>query len=211
MNYSPDQIEEIIRRVLKEVHISNLTLDEKKKISPDPRTSPETLAILAKDENDDVRWWVAKNPSTLPETLAILAKDNHNGVRGDVALNPNTPVEILTFLAGDECNYVLSKLAENKNTPPELLANLALIKDCRTLENVAWNPNTPSEILTILDTPSETLIVLAEDEDYNVRWWVKENPNYKPTTTITLTKQQKDAMRKLIESSQDESLKTIKF
>jgi hypothetical protein len=52
---------------------------------------------------------------------------------------------------------------------------------------------------------------LASDENYYVRKLAKQNPNYNPTETVTLTKQQKEAIQNLIDSSQDEILKTIVF
>ena len=90
------------------------------------------------------------------------------------------------------------KLAENPNTPTETLKVLATDKNYTVRYWVALNPN----------TPVETLKVLATDWDLNVRYCVAKNPNYK-TKTIELTPVQYDALKVLLESSRDESLKTL--
>ena len=62
----------------------------KLEMARNPNTSAETLALLAQDEDDDVRYEVAGNPSTSAETLALLAKDEDWQVRAAVAWNPHT-------------------------------------------------------------------------------------------------------------------------
>ena len=149
MNYTPEQIAEIVLKVLKEVNepdVLTLPYQEKIKLAKNPNTSPETLKVLATDKDYTVRYYVALNPSTPPETLKVLATDENCFVRRGVPQNPNTPVE--------------------------------------------------------------TLKVLATDEYYTVRWNVAKNPNYK-TKTLELTPVQYDALKVLLESSQDESLKTL--
>ena len=149
MNYTPEQIAEIVLKVLKEVNepdVLALPYQEKIKLTENPNTSPETLKVLATDKNYGVRYMVAKNPNTTVETLKILATDKDSVVRYGVAINPNTS--------------------------------------------------------------PETLKVLATDEDSSVRCMVAKNPNYK-TKTIELTPVQYDALKVLLESSQDESLKTL--
>ena len=149
MNYTPEQIAEIVLKVLKEVNepdVLALHYQEKIKLAKNPNTPTEILKVLATDKNVVVRYGVAQNPNTPVETLKVLATDEYYGVRYGVAENPNTPVE--------------------------------------------------------------TLKVLATDEDPIVRYGVKKNPNYK-TKTIELTPVQYDALKVLLESSQDESLKTL--
>ncbi len=149
MNYTPEQIAEIVLKVLKEVNepdALSLSFDETIKLAKNPNTLPETLKVLATDENSCVRCCVARNPNTLPETLNVLATDENYCVRCWVAENPNTP--------------------------------------------------------------AETLKVLATDKDSCVRCYVAENPNYK-TQTLELTQVQYDALKVLLKSSQDETLKTL--
>ena len=58
------------------------------------------------------------------------------------------------------------------------------------------------------NTSQDTLAVLVTDENPDVRYWVAKHPNYKKQT-LELNTKQYDALKKLIESSQDESLKGI--
>lgn len=54
-------------------------------------TPPETLAALAVDANEDVRWLVARNLATPPEALASLAGDEKASVRRAADMHPLTP------------------------------------------------------------------------------------------------------------------------
>jgi 3-methyladenine DNA glycosylase AlkC len=149
MNYTPEQIAEIVLKVLKEVEtpdVSKLSHKEKIELAKNPNTPSEVLKVLATDENSYVRYCVAKNPNTPSEVLKVLATDENYTVRYWVARNPNTLVEVLK--------------------------------------------------------------VLATDEDFYVRYMVAQNPNFKKQT-IELTVVQYDALKKLIESGQDESLKGL--
>ena len=149
MTYTPEQISQIVLKVLKEIEepdVSKLSYHEKVKLTKDPNTSQETLAILATDKHPDVRYWVARHPNISKETLAILATDEDWGVRWLVAKHPNTSQEYLAVLATDKYSCV--------------------------------------------------------------RNGVEQNPNYKKQT-LELNTKQYDALKKLIESSQDESLKGI--
>lgn len=85
------------------------------------------------------------------------------------------------------------KLARNPNTPPEVLKVLANDVYSRVRYEVAQNPN----------TPQETLKVLATDEYSSVRCEVAQNPNYKKKT-LELTSTQYEALKKLVESGQDD-------
>ena len=92
MNYTPEQISQIVLKVLKEVEtpdILELSTKEKLELAKDPNTSQELLKSLATDEDSDVRWVVARNPNTSQETLRLLATDEYSYVRCEVALNPN--------------------------------------------------------------------------------------------------------------------------
>jgi hypothetical protein len=111
------------------------------------------------------------------------------------------PPETLTILASDNYPSVRYWVAVNPRTTPETLTLLAKDDSYIIRCDVANNPNTLPETLTLL----------ASDENYYVRKLAKQNPNYNPTETVTLTKQQKEAIQNLIDSSQDEILKTIVF
>jgi hypothetical protein len=118
MNYTLEQISEIVLKVLKEVNVPDLltlSLDEKLELAKNPNTSVETLKVLATDEDSSVRYWVVKNPNTLVETLNVLATDENADVRYWAAYNPNTPVEILKVLATDKNSSVRCRVAQNPN------------------------------------------------------------------------------------------------
>ena len=149
MTYTPEQISQIVLKVLKEVEtpdILGLSTEKKIELARNQNTSQESLAILATDEDSMVRCGVARNQNTSQETLKLLATDEYWFVRRRVAQNPNTPQELLK--------------------------------------------------------------ILATDMDYDVRNSATKNPNYKKQI-LELNSVQYDALKKLIESGQDEVLKGI--
>jgi hypothetical protein len=85
----------------------------------------DILAILAQDEDVDVRRYVASNPHTPAETLSALATDEDANVRYRIASNAHTPVETLSALATDAHYDVRCCVAKNPQTPAEVLATLA--------------------------------------------------------------------------------------
>jgi len=92
MNYTPEQISQIVLKVLKEVEtpdILGLSTEEKIELAQNQNTSQETLAILATDKHYKVRYCVAENQNTSQELLGILATDEESYVRCGVVLNPN--------------------------------------------------------------------------------------------------------------------------
>jgi hypothetical protein len=124
MNYTPEQISEIVLKVLKEVNepdVLSLSFSEKYELAQNPNTPVETLKVLATDECYCVRYEVAKNPNTPVELLKVLATDKDSCVRSRVAQNPNTPVETLKVLATDEYSCVRSRVAENPNYKTQTL------------------------------------------------------------------------------------------
>jgi hypothetical protein len=76
MNYTPEQISQIVLKVLKEVEtpdILGLSTKEKIKLAKDPNTSQELLKILATDEDSIVRNGVAENPNYKKQTLELTS------------------------------------------------------------------------------------------------------------------------------------------
>jgi hypothetical protein len=65
-----------------------------------------------------------------------------------------------------------------------------------------------TERVKFTNTSQESLAILATDKHPDIRYWVAQNPNYKKQV-LELNTKQYDALKKLIESSQDESLKGI--
>ena len=73
----------------------------------------EMIDRLSRDEDEDVRYWVARNRNASAESLNRLSRDKDKYVRRGVALNPNTPIEILDQLSRDEYGGVREVVAEN--------------------------------------------------------------------------------------------------
>jgi hypothetical protein len=75
MNYTPEQISEIVLKVLKEVNtpdVTKLPLQERKDLASNPNTPPEILTILARDKDGDVRYWVERNPNATREIIQTV-------------------------------------------------------------------------------------------------------------------------------------------
>jgi hypothetical protein len=85
------------------------------------------------------------------------------------------------------------KLAKDPNTPQETLQVLATDKNSDVRYEATQNPN----------TSPETLQVLATDKNSDVRYEATQNPNYKKQT-LELTSTQYEALKKLVESGQDD-------
>jgi hypothetical protein len=80
--------------------ILELSNKEKFELARNPKTSQETLSVLATDEDSDVRCRVALNPNTSQELLGILATDKNSYVRCGVAQNPNN----ITRISKNSCD-----------------------------------------------------------------------------------------------------------
>ena len=155
-------------------------------------TSPEILKELAEDEDDDVRWEVAKHPRTPAEALRKLAEDGGMWVRSAVSRNPSTPVEVLMKLADDGDWEMRQEVARNPSIPVDILRKLAEDENWEVRREVARNPRTPAEVFMKLaedgdkyvkeavtnnpNTPVEALRKLAGDGDKYVREGVAKNP-----------------------------------
>ena len=84
MTYTPEQISQIVLKVLKEVEtpdVLGLSYEEKIELAENPNTPQETLRLLATDNSPYVRRRVAQNPNTSQELLGILATDKDSYVR----------------------------------------------------------------------------------------------------------------------------------
>ena len=96
------------------------------------------------------------------------------------------------------------------NYTPEQIAEIVLkvLKEVNEPDVLTLSLDEKYELAKNPNTPVETLKVLATDKDWSVRCVVAENPNYK-TKTLELTQVQYDALKVLLKSSQDETLKTL--
>jgi hypothetical protein len=82
------------------------------------RAPADMLAALASDDDEDVRYGVARNPSTPPSVLERLYAEPQT--RTSLAVNPSVPLTILTKLAGDPDSVVRYNLRFNRSLPPEM-------------------------------------------------------------------------------------------
>ena len=58
----------------------------KLQLAKNPHCPIDVLEALAKDEDQEVRYWVAGNPNTPTKTLEFLSKDKNYEVRQHVTL-----------------------------------------------------------------------------------------------------------------------------
>ena len=75
MNYTPEQFAQAVLKALKEVNtpdVSKLLLQERKELATNPNTPPETLTILARDEDCLVRCGVERKPSSTREVIQTV-------------------------------------------------------------------------------------------------------------------------------------------
>jgi len=134
MNYTPEQISEIVLKVLKEVNtpdVTKLPLQERKDLASNPNTPPEILTILARDEDEVVRRRVADNPNTPPEILTILARDEDYDVRCRVTENPKAPLGALINICLDNderFRIQVTSAISNKDETQQKLEELELLK-----------------------------------------------------------------------------------
>jgi len=129
MNYTPEQIAEIVLKVLKEVNepdVLSLSFDEKCKLAENPNTPTEILKVLATDEDYDVRSLVAGNPNTPVETLKVLATDKHFHVRYWVAKNPNYKTQTIELT---QTNMMDSQHQKNSISHQKKLKNSETTKN----------------------------------------------------------------------------------
>jgi hypothetical protein len=119
-----------------------------RELAGNTRTPADVLAALASDDDEDVRYIVARNPSTPPSVLERLYAEPHT--RTSLAVNPSVPLSILTKLAGDPDSVVRYNLRFNRSLPPEMRDTIA--KDSTTGGSAAAVP--PRS-----DTPRPWLVV----------------------------------------------------
>ncbi|HEY9860440.1 MAG TPA: HEAT repeat domain-containing protein [Candidatus Obscuribacterales bacterium] len=153
---------------------------------PYRETPVQVLEVLALDESEQVRAFVAENPHTPIEVLVKLANDPSRTVKVKVASNPNTPTTILTRLGLEEDIYDV----RNPNTPGVVLAEAVNTiprrygyKAHEVLANFLKHPVQGSQM------PASTLEQLANHNSNSVRYRVAQHPN---TSASTLEKLSRD-------------------
>ena len=129
---------------------------------------PETLALLAADPDDNVRYIAARRMILSGDgpTLTHFALDIDPNVRALVAAQSQTPVEVLVGLASDDDRTVRLAAAGNPSTPPEVLDRLSKTKpEPYSFRNFQWavagNPSAPLASLTRLANGSDDDVLAA--------------------------------------------------
>ncbi|MET4782411.1 hypothetical protein [Glaciihabitans sp. UYNi722] len=91
---------------------------------------PDTLARLAADPDDNVRYLAVRRVILSGDVLALtqFALDTDSSVRAFVASQIHTPVEVLIRLASDHDRHVRLKVAGNPSTPASYLDALSKTK-----------------------------------------------------------------------------------
>jgi hypothetical protein len=85
----------------------------------------EQIEVLAEDEDEDVRWAIAKHPD-LPEDLKYkLGDDDHESVRMAIAERPDLPKDLIYKLTEDESKVVRRNIALRPDLPKDLIIKLS--------------------------------------------------------------------------------------
>jgi hypothetical protein len=187
--------------------------------------SPEVLAKLADDTDEDVRSYVAVNPSTPPEALLKLASDKDEHIRQKIAMRPSTPPEILLKLADDQSEHVRADVASNPSLPPEAILKLASDTDLAVRQHIASNSYLSPEVLLKLandqdqyirqraanstSTPPEALLKLAGDTHLNVKQSVAKNTSTPPEALLKLAEDKDFMVRQEVAKNPSTTLETL--
>ncbi|WP_017721968.1 hypothetical protein [Kamptonema formosum] len=131
------------------------------------QTPAQVLELLANDESEQVREYVAENSDTPAEILVKLANDTSRQVKTKVSSNLNTPVEVLERLGLSEGIFS----PRNPNTPGSVLDRAVSQMPAKQLENFLKYPVKGSQII------ARTLARLASHSNNSVRYHVAAHPN----------------------------------
>lgn len=154
---------------------------------------PDVLAAHASDKSVNVRITVARSKYTRAETLEMMSRDDNKDVRFAVATNRNTPENILVEMAEDPENAPIAyAFLYNENSPDKVIRILA---DSPYANVRLWVARSERATLEILDelsgdyeeavriavatnknTPPELLDQMVKDTE-NVQYAVVQNPN----------------------------------
>ena len=166
----------------------------------------EELALLATDEdaevrravaanplcpveviNDLARQWTcrrpaASNPSAPPALLAELARDPDPSVRKAAAANPGTPATALARLSQDPDLGVRIRVAANPGAPEALLHLLVEDRSPSVRRNLAGNPSCPAAVLTRLRDCDDPVVQtrLCRQHDPTIEDTVRDHSDATP-------------------------------
>ena len=154
-------------------------VDAKQKKQAQVSSNPEELAILAEDEDNGVRFYVAANRHTPIDIQLLLAQDTEPIVRSGIALALNFDSMGSTFqkklierighrLAIDKRPLVRLGLSSNQNLPESVYDVLAMDTDPLIRRQLAENLKTPQWVLTKLVQDSVQAVVVTALQHRNI-------------------------------------------
>lgn len=156
------------------------------------------MKVLAEDEYDEVRFWLAKNPDLNLRTIKQLAKDKDYQIRCAIAERLNLDEKLIKRLANDCDPDVRSSIALRSDLDSELIEQLAEDEDKYVRQCIAKNPNLSSELIN----------KLAEDQYYRVRLVIAERLNLSEEVIHKLEKDEDNSVQLAIAKHQKHSLKS---
>ena len=187
-------IEEDLRRHLRKLDRWNVMqllrverdVDTKQKKRAQASSNPEELSILAEDEDNGVRFYVAANRHTPLDIQLLLAQDSEPIVRSGIALSLNFDPRATNFkkqlierigfrLASDPRPLVRLGLASNQNLPESVYGALAMDADPLIRRQLAENLKTPKAVLEVLVQDSIQAVVVTTLRHRNIpRVWLEQ-------------------------------------
>ncbi|MEA5593221.1 hypothetical protein [Rivularia sp. UHCC 0363] len=173
-------------------------------VAKNSNTSKNIFSQIADIDDWDIQYAIKKNPSTPVSLLKKLASHNKFSVNEHIAHSPTPSGKEIEILAQNPSNDF--RLSYQDNTPTEILKKIVLRADhSRTLMHIVQNPNSDDEILEILaedidyevrffvardaKTPLHILEKLAEDSNDEVRYEILTNPNFTREAFLRLFRQ----------------------
>lgn len=155
-----DLLEEMVSYFKKDARM-RLIITNRKKLTKN------LMKVLAGDEYDEVRFWLAKNPDLNLKTIKQLAKDKDYQIRCAIAERLNLDNKLIKQLAND-CNPdVRSSIALRSDLDSELIEQMSKDEDEYVRQCIAKNPNLSNELIN----------KLAEDKYFRVREAIAERPD----------------------------------
>jgi hypothetical protein len=131
----------------------NLSLNEKLELADDHNTAPEVLRELSGDTSTNIRCLVASNRNTPVDVFTVLVDDN-DLVRYHIARNPCAPKEVLSKLAENKDIIVRRVVSSNKNTSLDSLMRLANDSDIFVVCLAERNPNATEDVIMLAKATS---------------------------------------------------------
>jgi hypothetical protein len=182
-------------RLLLDVAVGHPESRVRRSLAADPRTPPEHLAALARDEEIWVAEAVAHNPNASPDTLMYLMgrpdAENREQLGCNIGRNPKAPPAVLEALVGWNEASVSAALSEREDLPAVLLEGALLVMASGEKEfrrRAAEHPGAPPSVLE----------KLAEDRSVPIRRKVAERTDAPPGALLTLAGDKQEPIRKLV-------------